>query len=112
MPRATAISALLQYLAARLAKEFHTAIKPKDVWDEMLGDADGLTDFRERAVLGGRDKPVLVCLDEVDNVFNHDYRDSFFGLLRGCHNRRASTPRGTGSISSPIPPSRRYSSRT
>jgi hypothetical protein len=81
--------ALLQYLAARLAKEFDTSIKPKVVWDEMLGDADSLTDFMERAVLAGREKPVLVCLDEVDNVFNYPYRDSFFGLLRGWHNRRA-----------------------
>jgi AAA-like domain len=55
----------------------------------MLGDADSLTDFMERAVLAGRDKPVLMCLDEVDNVFNYSYRDSFFGLLRGWHNRRA-----------------------
>jgi hypothetical protein len=80
---------LLKYLAARLAKEFDTNLKPRDVWDDMLGDADSLTDFMERGVLAGRDKPVLVCLDEVDNVFNYSYRDSFFGLLRGWHNRRA-----------------------
>jgi hypothetical protein len=83
---------LLQYLAARLAKELNTAIRPGDVWDEMLGDADSLTDFIERAVLLGRDKPVLVSFDEVDNVFKYSYRDSFFGLLRGWHNRRALHP--------------------
>lgn len=83
---------LLQYLAARLAKELNTTSKPKDVWDEMLGDADSLTEFIERAVLLGRDRPVLVCFDEVDNVFNYSYRDSFFGLLRGWHNRRATHP--------------------
>jgi len=80
---------LLQYLADRLERELQTTIKRKEVWNKMLGDADSLTEFMERAVLAGREKPVLVCLDEVDNVFNHAYRDDFFGLLRGWHNRRA-----------------------
>ena len=80
---------LLKYLAARLSKEFHTAIQPKDVWDDMLGDSDSLTEFVEKAVLSNSESPVLVCLDEVDNIFKHTYRDSFFGMLRGWHNRRA-----------------------
>jgi hypothetical protein len=80
---------LSHYLAARLAKDLHTAISPKDVWDEMLGDAESLTDFVEQGVLAIADAPVLVCLDEVDNVFSCPYRNSFFGMLRGWHNRRA-----------------------
>jgi Cdc6-like AAA superfamily ATPase len=64
-------SALFKYLAARLAKEFQTTIKPNDVWDDMLGDADSLTDFIEQAVLPNTTEkaPILLCLDEVDNVF-------------------------------------------
>lgn len=85
-------STLLKYIAARMAKEFATAIQPKDVWDDMLGDADSLTDFIERAVLPSSTKPLLFCLDEVDNIFKHDYRDNFFGLVRGWHNRRATHP--------------------
>jgi hypothetical protein len=80
---------LLKYLAARLARDFSTAIKPKDLWDDLLGDADSLTEFIEKAVLANSPAPVLVCLDEVDNIFKHPYRDDFFGLLRGWHNRRA-----------------------
>jgi len=85
---------LLKYLASRIAKEFQTDLKPKDVWDEMLGDADSLTDFIQQGVLANTDPktPVLVCLDEVDNVFGQSYRDSFFGTLRGWHNRRATHP--------------------
>ena len=85
-------SALLQYLAARLAKDFSTTVKPKDVWDDMLGDADSLTDFIQQALLANANAPVVVCLDEVDNVFKYPYRDSFFGMLRGWHNRRATHP--------------------
>ena len=60
----------------------------------MLGDADSLTDFIQQAVLAhATDKtPVVLCLDEVDNVFKYAYRDSFFGTLRGWHNRRATHP--------------------
>jgi hypothetical protein len=86
--------ALFRYLAARLAKEFQTALKPEDVWDEMLGDADSLTDFIQEAVLPGarRETAVVLCFDEVDNVFKYEYRDSFFGTLRAWHNRRATHP--------------------
>jgi hypothetical protein len=87
---------LVKYLAARLAKEFDTSIKPKDVWDEMLGDADSLTDFMERAVLAGREKPVLVCLDEVDNVFNYAYRDGSSACCAAGTTAAPRTPPGTG----------------
>jgi hypothetical protein len=84
---------LLKYLAARLAKDFQTAIKPSDIWDDNLGNADSLTDFIE-AVLTSLEveTPVLLCLDEVDNIFKQTYRDSFFGTVRGWHNRRATHP--------------------
>jgi hypothetical protein len=87
-------SALFQYLAARLAKDLQTAIKPNDVWDDILGDADSLTDFLQQAVLPNatRETPVVLCLDEVDNVFQYPYCDAFFGTLRGWHNRRATHP--------------------
>jgi hypothetical protein len=83
---------LIRYLAAKLAKEFRTSIKPKDVWDENLGDADSLTEFVQLAVLAKANAPALLCLDEVDNVFKYPYRDNFFGMLRGWHNRRATHP--------------------
>jgi len=92
--RLTNAGTLFQYIAARIAKELHTTIKPRDVWDDMLGDADSLTDFIQQAVLADTtdEKPTVLCLDEVDNVFKYQYRDSFFGTLRGWHNRRATHP--------------------
>jgi hypothetical protein len=80
---------LCRYIAARLAKDFRATIKPADVWDDMLGDADSLTEFIEQAILSLATAPVVLCLDEVDNVFTYSYRDNFFGMLRGWHNRRA-----------------------
>jgi serine/threonine protein kinase len=83
---------LLRYLAVRFSREFRTVIQPEDVWDDMIGDADSLTEFVEKAVLANTRAPVLVCLDEVDNIFKYAYRDSFFGMLRSWHNRRATQP--------------------
>jgi AAA-like domain/TIR domain len=80
---------LLKYLAARLAKEFRTDIRPVDSWDEDLGDVENLTEFMEVAILAKATAPVLVCMDEVDEIFKQPYRDNFFGMLRGWHNRRA-----------------------
>jgi hypothetical protein len=85
-------STLLPYLAARMARDFRTTVKPSDVWDETLGDTDSFTDFLQQAVLATADAPVVVCLDEVDSVFKYPYRDNFFGMLRGWHNRRARDP--------------------
>jgi AAA-like domain/TIR domain len=67
------LGALCRYLASRLAKDFRVATKPADVWDEQLGDTDSLTDFIEQAVLSAG-APMVLCLDEVDHVFTHDYR--------------------------------------
>jgi len=81
--------ALCRYMASRLAREFRTETKPTDVWDDILGDTDSLTDFIEQAILSKARVPVLLCLDEVDNILSYPYRDDFFGMLRGWHNRRA-----------------------
>jgi hypothetical protein len=84
---------LLKYLAARLAKDLRTSLKPAEIWDENLGQSDSLTDFLEAVLVDIPDAtPVVVCFDEVDNIFSHSYRDSFFGMLRGWHNRRATRP--------------------
>jgi hypothetical protein len=80
---------LCRYMAARVARDLQTAIKPSELWDDALGDTDCLTDFIQQAVLPGKSLPIVLCLDEVDNIFRYPYRDNFFGMLRGWHNRRA-----------------------
>jgi hypothetical protein len=83
------LKTLLQYLAARIAKELRTKVKPVDVWDDMLGATDSLTDFIEQAVLDDAASPVVFAFDEVDNVFKHEYRNGFFAMVRAWHNLRA-----------------------
>jgi hypothetical protein len=80
---------LLKYLAARLARDAQTTVKPTEIWDDILGDTDSLSDFIEKGILQERERPFVLFLDEVDNIFNYPYRDAFFAVLRAWHNRRA-----------------------
>lgn len=84
---------LLKYLAGRFARGFKTARKPGECWDEDLGPIDNLGEFLEEAVLEEARRPLLLLFDEVDQVFGYpDYRDDFFAMVRGWHNRRATEP--------------------
>ena len=85
----TDLNSLLLYLMHRLARDFNTDDKPGAYWNEFLGAKDSATDFIERAVLSDPQKQVVLILDEADRVFNYDYRNDFFILLRFWTNRRA-----------------------
>jgi hypothetical protein len=90
--RFASLDALLSYLAAKLAREFRPALKPADIWDEMLGATDNLTDFIEQALLEPADRPIVFAFDEVDTIFKYKFRNGFFAMIRGWHNRRALYP--------------------
>ena len=83
------LDSLFRYLAHKLCREFKTAVKPSDCWDEYLGAKDNITDFIKAALLEQGQPPVLLLLDEVDRLFNRPYRDDFFAVVRGWHNLRA-----------------------
>ncbi len=86
------LGALLRNLAARIGRDFRTSVKPREVWDEDLGDKESFADFLETAVLVAAEQPVLLCLDEVDRLFDRPYRADFFAAVRGWHNNRALAP--------------------
>ena len=87
--QAATLETLLKHLARKIAREFKTTLKPDDQWDGNLGPIDNLTIFLEDAVLSKTESPVLLALDEADQVFGFPYRDDFFSCLRAWHNNRA-----------------------
>jgi hypothetical protein len=87
----TGLNSLLLYLMHRLARDFKTARNPNDFWNEYLGAKDSATEFMEDAVLVDSQKQVVLMLDEADRVFNYEYRNGFFSLLRFWTNRRAAS---------------------
>ena len=90
--RFASLDTLLRYLAAKIAREFRPAVKPGDLWDELLGATDNLTDFIEQALLEPAQRPIVFAFDEVDNLFKYEYRNGFFAMIRGWHNRRSMHP--------------------
>jgi hypothetical protein len=77
------------FLAQRIARDLKTAVGPaEDRWHPDLG-AENLTDFLQEAVLGNSEQPIVICLDEVDAVFDRPWRRGFFATVRGWHNLRA-----------------------
>lgn len=83
------LKGILFYVAYRLAREFRTAVKPADVWDDILGAPESLTMFLEEAVLNDPKARVTLCLDEVDRVFQFPFRNGFFAMVRAWHNARS-----------------------
>jgi hypothetical protein len=84
-----ALETVCRYVGHKLSRSFQTSIKPEDVWDDWLGPKESLTIFVEEAILSSQKQPVLICLDEVDRILDREFRDDFFTLVRGWHNRRA-----------------------
>lgn len=90
--RFASLDTLLRYLAVRISREFRPAVKPDDTWDEMLGATDSFTDFIEQALLEPAQRPIVFAFDEVDNIFKYEFRNGFFAMIRGWHNRRSMNP--------------------
>jgi hypothetical protein len=64
-------------------------------WYPSLGNSQRCTRYMSRYLLQQVDNPLLLALDNVDAVFNADFCDDFFGMLRGWHDSR-------GRLSQPV----------
>jgi hypothetical protein len=84
----SSLKTLLRSLAAKIGRELLVDEKP--TWDDELGSKDSLTYWIQDHVLGRAGaEPITLILDEVDRIFDSDYRDDFFGLVRGWHGLRS-----------------------
>ncbi len=48
--------------------------------------------YLQRHILKGLGSPLVLAMDEVDRVFDTNFRNDFFGMLRSWHNSRAIYP--------------------
>ncbi len=48
--------------------------------------------YLQRHILRGLNSPLVLAMDEVDRVFDTNFRNDFFGMLRSWHNGRAIYP--------------------
>lgn len=66
--------------------------KTEEYWQLPLGNSQRCTRYIERHILRQLDGRLLLAMDEVDTIFDTEYRSDFFSMLRSWHNIRATSP--------------------
>lgn len=84
----------LRYLAESIVSELELDLNlVENAWSSPYRSApDKLSRLLRRDILPKSDKPIMLALDDVDELLKFDFRTDFFGLLRSWHNRRATKP--------------------
>jgi len=77
-----------------LTVELEMEDRVDEYWQLPLGNNQRCTRYVGRYLLKELDAPLVLGIDEVDSVFDTDFRSDFFGMLRSWHNSRA-----TGALS-------------
>ena len=73
-----------------LTDELDLPNRVADYWEPSLGNSQRCTRYMRHYILKEIDRPLVLAMDEVDSVFDTDFRSDFFGMLRSWHNSRAS----------------------
>ncbi|HUF08570.1 MAG TPA: AAA-like domain-containing protein [Rhodothermales bacterium] len=60
-----------------------------EYWRRPLGNSQRCTRYVGRHILKQVDQPIFLAMDEVERVFDTDFRSDFFSMLRSWHNDRA-----------------------
>ena len=81
----------LRQFCAWLSYRLKIADQVADYWRLPLGNIQRCTTYVEDYLLPAVKGPLVLALDEVDKIFDTDFRSDFFGMLRGWHNRRQAT---------------------
>ena len=58
-------------------------------WEGSSGNIQRCTRYMQTHVLKELGSPLVLAMDEVDRMFDADYRSDFFSMLRSWHNNRA-----------------------
>ncbi|MCB0168106.1 MAG: AAA-like domain-containing protein [Anaerolineae bacterium] len=74
---------------AWLTDELKMVDESPKYWESPLGYGHRCTRFMSRYLLPELRTPLVLAMDEVDQLFDADFRSDFFSMLRNWHNRRA-----------------------
>ncbi|MBI4663007.1 MAG: AAA-like domain-containing protein [Verrucomicrobia bacterium] len=72
-----------------LTDELEMDDQTEKYWSLPFGNSQRCTRYLSRYVLKELGGPLLLAMDEVDRLFDADFRSDFFGMLRAWHNSRA-----------------------
>jgi AAA-like domain/TIR domain len=84
------LDGFLRYFAGIILTKLGLDIdRLEHAWRSPLGPPDKITSLMEGYVLAQSSAKVVLAMDEADRILNTTFHDSFFGLLRSWHNKRA-----------------------
>lgn len=78
-----------QQFCAWLTDELELADRVEEFWSSPLGNSQRCTRYMQRYLLKEIGSPLVLAMDEVESVFDTDFRSDFFSMLRSWHNNRA-----------------------
>jgi hypothetical protein len=85
---------LYRTFAEEIADQLELDTAPARVWTATNSPNINFERFMKREVLGKIEAPVVWGLDEVDRLFDREFKNEVFGLFRGWYNQRAFDPAG------------------
>jgi len=77
---------------ALLTVELELADKLDEYWKMPLGNSQRCSRYVSRHLLTQLQQPLVLAMDEVESIFDTEFRSDFFGMLRTWHNNRATEP--------------------
>jgi AAA-like domain/CHAT domain len=87
------IDLFLQWFCASVSNELGLDDRLEDFWKGVLGSKNKCTNYFQRYLLTTIKEPLVLGLDEVDQVFQHPVvAQEFFGLLRAWHEKGKNEP--------------------
>ena len=82
----SSVDDFLYWFCSRLTRKLNLPNKLEEYWSGPMGGNDKCTDYFEYYLLEEISSPLVLCLDEVDELFMHQgIAADFFGLLRAWH---------------------------
>jgi len=89
----SSVDQFLYWLCGRITRKLNLKDALGDYWTGALGSNDKCTDYFELYLLPEIQQPLVLCLDEVDELFKHPaIASDFFGLLRAWHEESKINP--------------------
>ncbi|BAT52901.1 hypothetical protein NOS3756_18430 [Nostoc sp. NIES-3756] len=83
----------LQWFCASITDNLNLSNQLEEHWQGILGSKSKASNYFQRYLLKQIDTPVVLGLDEVDEIFKHPIiATDFFGLLRAWHERSRNDP--------------------
>jgi hypothetical protein len=79
-------------LCAVLTDRLEMPDRLADFWKAELGNNQSCSRYVSRYLLSELKSPLVLAMDEVESIFDTDFRSDFFGMLRNWHNSRAIDP--------------------